>query len=495
MTGIKFGTTNISPLSTNPDNYTTDFLPITGQNGELIYCPDGNGMSIPNNTTVTGSYGYKKNGEWVKTDNTNLIANAASLWRKGYSFAKFDPTEAGNGPFNPTIISDTTAGGVRRRQIYIDITFAGETFQVYVVYRVPTSTPPVGGFPCLFTASGWQQGPQEFPAYNTAGWATLGFDFAGQKDEGPPYTNYPSSLAYGRHLTSQGGYTINTTLSGGAQITDPRQTSEYLWAAVMRRAFEYLLIQPEINVNQIGMRGHSYGGTMAWNMVMDNRMKAIVSYFGNGWTTYYRDKLLWKYQIPATAYPAFTSGEKIYLNAPTVEMEAKYACVPILLINGSNDHHGGHDRVDDTFSKMPSGIPWDFSHDANKGHNVSLNVSNEQLWLNKHVLSAAITWPNRPTAWFTKSSGIPQFNVKPDTVSVGVSAVQFWTCQVEPFNVSRTWVQVPTVSATDLNGVTTWTGTMTAADYSKYLFGYANVIYTNNVVTSTNFNAIIPNNI
>lgn len=495
MPGIIFGSTTLSPLSTNPDSYTTDYLSITGSNGELIYCTDGNGLTVANSTAISGTYAYKRNGEWYKTDNTNLIANGASLWRKGYSFAKFDPTEAGNGPFNPQVIEDTTAGGLRKRKLYIDITFSGYTFRLFCYYVVPTSTPPAGGFPCLFVAQGWQSYLQDYPSYTSAGWATFGYDYAGKRPDALPVTEYPPALSYGIHRTTEGGYAINTTLSGGGQISDARQTSEYLWACVMRRAFEYLLTQPEINVNKIGMRGHSYGGTMSWNMAMDDRIKAVVSYFGNGWTTYYRDKNLWKYKVPATTYPAWLSGERIYLNAPTAEMEAKFTRVPILLINGSNDHHGGHDRVDDTFSKIPSGIPWDFSHDANKMHDVTLNVGNEALWLNKYVLSAAITWPNRPTAWFTKPAGIPQFNVKPDTISVPVSAVQFWTCQVEPFNFSRTWVQVPTVSAADLNGVVTWTGTMTAADYSKYLFGYGNIIYQNGVVTSTNFNAVIPNNI
>jgi len=482
---IKLGTSSLSPVTSDIAQYATDRLPISASNGEFIYCQDGNGMTVPNTTPVYGSYAYRKDGAWIKTDNTNLVANAGSLWSG--AFAQFDPTAAGNGPFNPTIISDTTAGGVRRQQIYIDITFAGLTFNIYIIYRVPTSTPPVGGFPCLFTASGWQQGPQEFPSYNTAGWATFGFDYAGQKDDGSPCTNYPSALAYGRHLTSQGGYQINTTLQDGSQISDPRQTSEYLWHSVMRRAFEFLVTQPEINVNQIGMRGHSYGGTIAWNMAMEPRMKAIVSYFGNGWTTYYRDKLLWKYQIPSTSYPAWLSGEKIYLNSPTSEAMAKYARVPILLINGSADHHGGHDRVDDTFDKISPGVPWDFSHDANKGHNVSINVGNELLWLNKYVLGSAITWPKRPASWLSKVSGTCQFNVQPDT-TLPISSVEFWKAEVEPFNVSRVWSSVATT-----NDGRTWIGSMPVADNAKYLFAYANIIYTNGVVTSTRFNAVIPN--
>lgn len=267
---IKLGTSSLSPVTSNIAQYATDRLPVSASNGELIYCPDGNGYSIPNSTVITGAYGYRKDGAWKRTDNTNLVANAASLWSG--AFAQFDPTASGNGPFNPTIISDTTAGGVRRRQIYIDITFAGLTFRIFCLYCVPTSTPPAGGFPCLFIAQGWTGYPSEYPSYNSAGWATFGFDYAGARPDALPVTEYPvPQLAYGIHRSAQGGYQINTTLQDGSQISDPRQTSEYLWEAIMRRSFEYLLTQPEINVNQIGMRGHSYGGTIAWNMSMDTR--------------------------------------------------------------------------------------------------------------------------------------------------------------------------------------------------------------------------------
>jgi hypothetical protein len=483
---VKFGSDNLSPVVTPINQYATDRLPISANNGEFIYCQDGNGYSIPNSTVITGAYGYRKDGAWKKSDNTNLTPNAASLWSG--AFAQFDPTAAGNGPFNPQIIDDITSGGVRKRRLYIDITFASLTFRIFCLYCVPTSTPPVGGFPCLFIAQGWTGYPSEYPSYNSAGWATFGFDYAGARPDALPVTEYPvPQLAYGIHRSDQGGYQINTTLQDGSQISDPRQTSEYLWEAIMRRSFEYLLTQPEINVNQIGMRGHSYGGTIAWNMSMDTRIKAIVSWFGNGWNVYYRDKNLWKYKLPATVYPTFTTGEKIYLNAPTAEATAKYTRVPILLINGSADHHGGHDRVDDTFDKIPTSVPWDFSHDANKMHDVVINVGNELLWLNKYVLGSAITWPKRPASWLSKVSGTCQFNVQPDT-TLPISSVEFWKAEVQPFNMDRVWSSVTTT-----NDGRTWIGSMPVADNAKYLFAYANIIYTNGVVTSTRFNAVIPN--
>jgi dienelactone hydrolase len=487
---IKLGSSELSPVTSLIDQYGTDRLPSSATNGELIYCPDGNGLTVPNTTTISGAHAYRNDGQWVRTNNNQLTANGSSLWRQGFAFAQFDATAAGNGPFNPQIIEDVTSGGVRKRKLYIDITFNSLTFRIYCLYCVPTSTPPAGGFPCLFIAQGWTGYPSEYPDYNAAGWATFGFDYAGARDDALPTTEYPvPQLAYGIHRPSQGGYTINTTLQDGSQISDARQTSEYLWCAIMRRAFEYMVTQPEINTAKIGMRGHSYGGTIAWSMAQDPRLKAVVSWFGNGWNTYYRDKLLWKYKLPATTYPAWLSGEKIYLNAIDPSIEAKGVIAPILLINGSADHHGGHDRVDDTFANVPANVPWDFSHDANKNHNVSLNVPNEKLWLDKYVLGTATTWPKRPASWISKVGGVPQLNVQPDT-TLTISSVEFWKAEVQPFNVDRVWVSVSTT-----NDGRTWVGQTPVADNSKYLFAYANIIYTNGVVTSTRFNAVIPNNL
>ncbi len=191
---IKIGTSSLSPVVSDINQYAADRLPISADNGEIIYCPDGNGYTIPNSSLIAGAYGFRKDNNWKNIDNSDLVANSAALWSG--AFAQFDPTAAGNGPFNPQIIDDITSDGVRKRRLYIDITFAGLTFRIFCLYCVPTSTPPAGGFPCLFIAQGWTGYPSEYPSYNSAGWATFGFDYAGARPDALPVTEYPSYANY-----------------------------------------------------------------------------------------------------------------------------------------------------------------------------------------------------------------------------------------------------------------------------------------------------------
>jgi hypothetical protein len=86
------------------------------------------------------------------------------------------------------------------------------------------------------------------------------------------------------------GPLIYSKLPDGKDITDPKQTSHYLWFAIQRRVLSYLLAQKEVDTTRIGAKGYSYGGTLMWNLGMDSRVKAIVAYFGIGWIEYYRNK-------------------------------------------------------------------------------------------------------------------------------------------------------------------------------------------------------------
>jgi len=129
---IKIGTSSLSPVVSDINQYAADRLPISADNGEIIYCPDGNGYTIPNSSLIAGAYGFRKDNNWKNIDNSDLVANSAALWSG--AFAQFDPTAAGNGPFNPQIIDDITSGGVRKRRLYIDITFAGLTFRIFCLH-------------------------------------------------------------------------------------------------------------------------------------------------------------------------------------------------------------------------------------------------------------------------------------------------------------------------------------------------------------------------
>ena len=474
---IAFGSTLLSPITGLVEQYSTKRLPKTATNGEIIYCPDGNGFS-------GGAMAHRIGGSWKKFDNTNLVPSAASLFDQTSAMCDYNPTA---NPFNVQILSNTVSAGIRTIQLYIDMVIFGYTFPIYCLYAYPDGQT---NLPCIFFSDGWLSSANPHTDYNGYGYAIFSYDYggdpAGQAGYPPYWTQYPNALRYGNHRTSAGGYRIkNTNDLTGQQVTDPKQTDEYLWNCIMRRAFEYMMTRPEIDTTKIGAHGYSWGGTMVWNFATETRLKAIVSFFGCGNLVYWRDNGVWKYNNPYVQ-PAMGTGQISFLNSPSAEAYAKDCLVPFLWINGTAEYHGQQDRGEDNFLRMPNSVPWDFSHDANKAHDISLNTGNAKLWLDKYVKGDAITWPKKPNAWLSINAGTPQFNVRPD-LSVGISSVQFWKAEKEPNPTNRVWTSVTTSN----NGVT-WTGSMPVTNSNDYLFAFANIIYTNGVVTSTFLNAAIP---
>jgi dienelactone hydrolase len=180
--------------------------------------------------------------------------------------------------------------------------------------------------------------------YVNDGWAVMAHDYCGKKDNRTHYSKYPEKLAHGRMEAN----TIHAKLPDGKEITDPNQTSHYLWYAIERRVLSYLLAQKEVDKNRIGAKGYSYGGTLMWNLGMDSRVKAVVSYFGIGWIAYYRDRGVWMYN-PNTRQAPMSDGEKLFLQTVEAQSHAPYISAPTLWLTGSNDHHSGHERGGETF--------------------------------------------------------------------------------------------------------------------------------------------------
>ena len=96
---------------------------------------------------------------------------------------------------------------------------------------------------------------------------------------------------------------VHDSTRDGKSITDPKQTSEYLWYAIGRRVLSYLEQQKEVDKTRLGASGYSYGGTLMWALGADARVKAIVAHFGIGWIEYYRNKQVWMYNNPYMVVP------------------------------------------------------------------------------------------------------------------------------------------------------------------------------------------------
>ena len=264
----------------------------------------------------------------------------------------------------------------------------GKEIRVFCKYAIKAGAKSAPG---LLNVHGWMGMAGIDQSYVNDGWAVMAFDYCGQKDNRPHFTKYPAALDYGRMESK----TIHAKLLNGKDITDPKQTSHYLWCAIQRRVLSYLLTQKEVDKTRIGAKGYSYGGTLMWNIGMDPRVKAIVAFFGIGWITYYRDHAVWMYNVPYEN-PPMTPGERLYLD--TVECQAHAPCITAatLWLTGSNDHHSGHERSEQTFKMFKPGVPWSFAIQARGHHNTEKLGDDCKLWLEKYVLGKDIAWPDRP---------------------------------------------------------------------------------------------------
>ena len=91
---------------------------------------------------------------------------------------------------------------------------------------------------------------------------------------------------------------------------------------------------------------------------MDERVKAIVSYFS--WNEYYRSRHVWLYNNPYVE-PQKTPGESLYLKMVAPQSHVPHIKAATLWLNGTNDHHGGHERADLTFAMFADDVPWSFA--------------------------------------------------------------------------------------------------------------------------------------
>jgi dienelactone hydrolase len=383
------------------------------------------------------------------------------------------------GPFHEEIVREETANGIYSRDSYISAYVAGEEVRVYCCYRVKAGA---SNAPGLLDVHGWMGMPTVSTEYVNDGWAVMAHDYCGKKDNRTHYSKYPEKLAHGRMEAN----TIHAKLPDGKEITDPNQTSHYLWYAIERRVLSYLLAQKEVDKNRIGAKGYSYGGTLMWNLGMDSRVKAVVSYFGIGWIAYYRDRGVWMYD-PNTRQPPMSDGEKLFIHTVEAQSHAPYISAPTLWLTGSNDHHSGHERGGETFKLFKPSVPWSFAIQARGHHNTEKLGDDAKLWLEKYVLGKNTPWPARPQAELTLDrTGVPQVQVTPDSPN-SLKELQVFYAQKEPNNVNRSWREASTVRTGN-----TWTATLPVLNTDDYVFAFSNAHYENNIVVSSDFKAAIP---
>ncbi|MDG1139622.1 MAG: prolyl oligopeptidase family serine peptidase [Opitutales bacterium] len=408
------------------------------------------------------------------------VAKAAPLLTPPEVWKDYNPDK---GDFKEDIVRQETKGGIFFKESYISAYVNGEEVRIFCKYAVKAGTKMAPG---LLNVHGWMGGPAIDMKYVNDGWAVMAHDYSGINKRSD-YTKYPNALAHGHMEAKKMGHAlIYDRMPDGSQTTNPKATSHYLWNAVQRRALSYLLAQKEVDLDRIGAKGYSYGGTIMWNLGMDPRVKAIVAYFGIGWINYYRDRAVWMYSNPYKE-PKKSPGQKLYLSAVAPQAHAPYITAASLWLNGSNDHHGGHERGGETFKNFKQEVPWDFAVQARGHHNTEKLGDNCQLWLEKHVLGKKHFWPERPQSEIKlDADGVPVLHLTPANPAE-IKKLQVYQCLKTSNNIARYWRDVDSVRQGN-----TWVAKIPVMNVDEYVFSYANIRYRNNIVLSSGFEAVIP---
>ena len=404
---------------------------------------------------------------------------AASLPTPPDLWKDFDPDA---GDFKEEILSEQTQDGIYRKESYISAYHLGEEVRVYCKYAVKAGAKNVPG---LMDVHGWMGGPNPDNGFVNDGWAVMAHDYCGKSGNRAHYTKYPPRLSYG-NMGKPRGEAIKTTMPDGSQVTDPKQTEDYLWYVIQRRVLSYLLSHDEVDASRIGAKGYSYGGTIMWNLGMDPRVKAIVAHFGVGWLEYYRARGVWMYSLPKND-PAKGPGEKLYLSAVAPQAHAPYITAASLWLNGTNDHHGGHERGEETFKMFRPEVPWSFAHQP-RGHHDTQDIGhNTKLWLGKHVLGKDIEWPGSAASKIVlDEAGVPELHINPDSPDK-VESLHMYYALKNPVSFGRSWRDVDAVRKGN-----SWVGKMPVLNVDDYVFGFSSIRYKNTIVRSSPFTAAIP---
>lgn len=397
-------------------------------------------------------------------------------------WASYDPDA---GDFKEEILSEETRDGIYRRESSISAYVNDQEIRVFCKYAVKAG---VKNAPGLLNVHGWMGLPAIDESYVQDGWAVLAHDYCGKSGNRLNFTKYPPGMEYG-NMDASTGYRVKDKLPNKKDITSPTQTDDYLWYAIQRRALSYLLAQQEVDKTRIGAKGYSYGGTIMWNLAMDARVKAVVAYFGIGWLDYYRNKGVWMYEVPPKNPPK-SPGEEIVLASIAPEAHAPYIKAACLWLNGSNDHHGGHERGEQTFKMFQPGVPWDFAIQARGHHNTDKLGNDCKLWLEKYVLGKDIDWPARPTSSIVLGSdGVPEFHLAPASTET-IEHVDAWYALKDPVSFGRHWRDATLKRHDD-----TWIAKLPVANVEDYVFAFATIRYKGDIVISSDFTAAIPSHL
>lgn len=399
-------------------------------------------------------------------------ASGAELLKPPDLWKGYDPDA---GALEERIVREWDQDGHHFRDSYISAYVNGEKVRVYCKYAHPRGATRL---PAILFLHGWMGAPGINKRFLDDGYAVMTYDYCGKNGDRKEYTKYPPALKHGNMVRPNPVW---------AKSTDPRANSDYIWIAISRRVLSYLVRQPEVDRDRIGASGYSYGGTLIWSLGADPRTRAVVSFHGVGWNVYWRDRRIWKYDLARERVPEPDEAQRIYLAALAPQAYAPYIDCPALFLNGTNDHHGGHERGHDTLGGLPDGVPRAVAHQARGHHNTEKLGRNHELWLAKYVKGEDVFWPANPASEIVLGEGgIPEFVCTPADPAQ-VLSVSIHYALKNPCSFNRNWRNAKAVRRGDA-----WTAKLPVLDVDDYLFGYANVRYRTPIVLSTDFEAVVP---
>ena len=377
-------------------------------------------------------------------------ASGVEMLKPPEIWGDYDPNR---GDFEEKVIKEWERDGNHFRDSYVSAYVNGEKIRVYCKYAHPKGATRL---PAMLFVHGWMGAPGINKGFLKNGYAIMTYDYCGKNGNRPEFTKYPEALKHGNMADRNPIW---------AKSTDPKANSDYIWIAISRRVLSYLERQKEIDRDRIGASGYSYGGTMIWSLGADPRTKAVVSFHGVGWNVYWRDRGIWKYDLSKNR-PAPNEAQQVYLAGIAPQAYAPYVNCPALFLNGTNDHHGGHERGHDTLKALPDGISYAVAHQARGHHNTEKLGKNHELWLAKYVKGEDVFWPANPESEIALGEGgVPVFICKPASPKQ-VASVKIYFALKNPCSFNRNWRNTEV-----LRRGNTWTAKLPVIHVDDYLFG------------------------
>jgi len=374
-------------------------------------------------------------------------------------------------PLGEEIFGRWSAGGVRFKEVSFDGDRCGDDrVRIYGIYAAPEegrSRPAI-----LHIHGGGQTVNDRWLAFWAGrGYAALSINWGGEWPGREKFTRYPPALHQGNH--KQSSHTLRAPTMW--------DNSWMIWARVCRRGLTYLESQPEVDADRLGAFGVSMGGSLIWNLALDERLKAGCAIYGAGWDSYRHDEP--KYAIPPVRRVP-DAATQVWRRLAAPEAYAPLVRFPMLFLNSTNDQHGDMDRVLDSLAMIPDGVPRRQCITPRFRHHIGREFAGTlPAWMD-HFLNDGPALPATPRVQLLVGEDrVPAIDVVPDGTRP-VVGIDIWYALEHPYAVSRHWRLASSGTATRVAAP--------VMDAQGYLFAFANVRYAGDVTLSSELVAVIP---